>query len=556
MFLRSRVKIFPLVTIAYCLSLFLMDMAYAYLPPIGIPSPAFGITESVQNIYGSENYFTHYIDNTQSAATDTGNPYGSVAKPRRTIPITLSAGDVVLIKAGTYATTRDRFSFSGHGTREKPIFIRGANASSKPVLIKPVHLADVQWLIFENINIQTENGGLEVRPQLSRPVSIHHVSIRYCEMIGNGKYKSGQSFGFSSSVVLPPVSDVVFYKNVSRDAGKWDAPDEDDTHAFAIGSNVQNAWILDNTAYRSGGDGIQVAHAAIFSTHHIYIGRNTFYQHRENGVDLKQANDVIVSENIIYRHRPTASSSGEGIVIHYGPRRVWILFNTIYDSEFGVVTTGSQDTYIIGNVISAINLTRPTHKPGSPYSPGAAIHARNAKEIHILNNTLYGYTSGIQIASGGPAHIENNIFSNRTGQNGYDINHVGNFKDSTLDHNLFYPGAAAVRLKWGGNTALTLKQLRSKFPKLDLNSLEGNPRFQNAAKRDFRLTTESAALNAGPTSINSLYATYASLYGAGILKDLENKNRPLNGRWDIGAFELETSAATPEKNRTHLPGSN
>jgi len=77
--------------------------------PIGIPVPEFGILESYQmydepgtrhpdltyqaSVEGG--YFTHYVDNTATGATDTSNPYGSIAKPRLTTPKSLPAGAVI-----------------------------------------------------------------------------------------------------------------------------------------------------------------------------------------------------------------------------------------------------------------------------------------------------------------------------------------------------------------------------------------------------------------------------------------------------------------------------
>src|SRR4030043_344964 len=68
-------------------------------PPVGIPVPSFGIEETyrmydeeparnpalVYKESGSGGYYTHYVDWTAEGATDSGNPNGSMTKPRRTI---------------------------------------------------------------------------------------------------------------------------------------------------------------------------------------------------------------------------------------------------------------------------------------------------------------------------------------------------------------------------------------------------------------------------------------------------------------------------------------
>ena len=99
-----------------------------YEPPIGIPAPAFGIEQSVENIYGA-GYYTHYIDNTDPNATDDSNPSGTAERPRLTIPRSLTdlpPGCVVEIRGGPY-----RFNaytqWTAAGTLDRPVFIRGAD---------------------------------------------------------------------------------------------------------------------------------------------------------------------------------------------------------------------------------------------------------------------------------------------------------------------------------------------------------------------------------------------------------------------------------------------
>ena len=93
----------------------------AYVPPIGIPAPEFGINETVENVYGSDNYYTHYIDNSDTNATDTGNPNGSYELPRLTIPTNLSAGSVVEIHGGPYNSLNTTFTMNG--TIDEPVLI-------------------------------------------------------------------------------------------------------------------------------------------------------------------------------------------------------------------------------------------------------------------------------------------------------------------------------------------------------------------------------------------------------------------------------------------------
>jgi len=153
------------------------------------------------------------------------------------------------------------------------------------------------------------------------------------------------------------------------------------------------------------------------------------------------------------------------------------------------------------------------------------------------------------VASGSPAVIQNNVFSGRSVEAGYDINHAGDPSNSTMDYNLFYPGAGKERIRWGGSSDLSLEQFRRSFPPHGRNSLVADPRFVNVAARDFRLSSGSAALHAGTAWPSDAYGAFTSLYETSILKDISGRERPLKKRWDIGAYQGVNSASAPEDAR-------
>lgn len=516
-------------------------LCYAYDPPIGIPEPPFGIDETVASVYGSADYYTYYVDNTHANATDSNNPNGSPARPRRSIPTSLSAGDVVQVHGGPYTPSGSRFSFTGTGTQSQPIIVTGKRAAAKPLLTKFIHIPDMQWFIFENFRIQTSAGAIDCRP-LNNSAQIQYISIRNCDVIGNGNFKSQQMIGASNNYYSQQLRYIVFYNNTSRDVGDYDSPTECDTCCFSVQHRCDHVWILENTGFRSGGDGVILAHGANFSTHHIYIGRNTFYQNRENGIDLKQANDVIVSENTIYNHRPVSSSPGEGIVVHYEPRRIWILYNKVYDCDLGIVTTGSSETYIIGNVISNIRCTGGTFNPTSVYSRGAAIQVRNSGSIYIVNNTLHDYDAGIQCAPSTSYDIKNNIFSNRRQADGFDILIPSSTvaSNSHMDYNLFCHSNGGARIGWGDTRALDLNTFKNSHSPEGANCQTTNDlMFIGDSVHPFLIGTTSPAVDNGVAhdGYNLFTQTYSSYGNNSISFDVRKVVRPINAKWDIGAYE-------------------
>jgi len=497
-----------------------------YTLPIGIPEPSFGLRETVESVYGTPDYYTYYIDNTDAQSTDSGNTYGSPAKPRKTIPSTFVAGDVVRINAGTYTPTSDRFYVYASGTSVKPVFITGNGSSSAPILTKKIHIPNSQYLIIENIKVDTGSGGIEVRP-LAENINNHHIGIRNCEIIGHQIFKSYVSYSTHSPYASSPVQDVVFFGNTISNNGDYSSIAEDDTAAFSIQHNSQNIWILNNTAYNSGGDGVILAHAANFSTHHVYIGGNTFHHHRENAIDLKQANDVVVSQNIVHSFKSTNSSTGEAIVVHYDPQRIWIIGNTVYDAEIGIISTGATDLHIIGNTIYNIKHPGASYNGSSVYSGGVAIHARSSDDVHISNNTMYNYDTGIQIATGSTTNIWNNIFVNRNEATGYDVLFPYNPGSSEISNNLFYPVTNSTRIGWHTTTPVDNATLLTQTGK-GANSLENiSPLFISETDKNFSLSIDSPAINKGKISYSDQH--YMALYGLkliiqnGIALDLGSK---------------------------------
>ncbi|MEP0843651.1 MAG: hypothetical protein HRF43_13185, partial [Phycisphaerae bacterium] len=107
----------------------------AWVPPIGVPMPTFGIREQAP---ASPSPWTgtvagfYYVDNTHSASTDASNPNGYPAKPRKTIPTDLPAGSVVEVRGGPYTyTIGGVIPLGGNGTAAQPVFIKGVSAPAR-----------------------------------------------------------------------------------------------------------------------------------------------------------------------------------------------------------------------------------------------------------------------------------------------------------------------------------------------------------------------------------------------------------------------------------------
>lgn len=73
-----------------------------------------------------------------------------------------------------------------------------------------------------------------------------------------------------------------------------------DKHCITVGSGTHDVWIHGNDLSYCSGDGFQAGHQASGNPpYNLYIYGNRIYRNRENGVDLKYANNVIIAGNEI-----------------------------------------------------------------------------------------------------------------------------------------------------------------------------------------------------------------------------------------------------------------
>jgi len=206
-----------------------------WTPPIGIPAPEFGIFETYRmyDVPANRNpaltyqasaaggYFTHYVDNADGAATDTDNPYGSIATPRITIPwskdgTVLPAGSVVEIHHGANLNRVAECQISGLGTAEMPIFVRGVDTPRIEPYLQIGAYGNASYIIVEGISFYDG----QIFGRTTADFDTTYISIRNCLFYGDGDTATG---GFAVTNVRDvTVSNIVFYNNKVYDNGIWD----------------------------------------------------------------------------------------------------------------------------------------------------------------------------------------------------------------------------------------------------------------------------------------------------------------------------------------------
>ncbi len=535
---------------AIILLLSIASAAMPYDPPIGIPPPSFGIDES-HTMYSDATYdfgagpvaypdagngpFTHYVDNTHPNATNEDNPFGSPDKPRRDIfdglSRTLTAGSVVEIHGGPYNYTGWR-RIASEGTAAKPVFVRGV-ASGKRVRTQagPEERHDLRlegsYLIVENLEMY-DGAFFRVWSESD------HIAVRSCEIHNppDRWIRTGTALSIGSSC-----RDIVAYGNhIHHNRRLGEPPDTpQDLHGTGMGAGAQRIWILNNHIHHNSGDAFQAAHRAIPAPRFVYVGRNVMHHDRENGVDLKSIEDVVVSQNVIYGYQASETSSGDAIVVGsngfdpeapYGPKRSWIIFNDIRDSRTGIRVEGAVDCWILGNTIHDLD------------GNGITLDIDpDSDNVNIVDNTI------VRVGRDGIHHswqtgatnitIEGNIISDVGGD------HVemdeGLLSEVTMLNCLFHAPGADVLVTWGNNRLTApLASALNALPGCTGNAI-GDPAFVDAPGGNFRIRASSAAIDKGSKS--KAYADFRRLHSIDITLDYVRTPRPRGDAWDIGAFE-------------------
>lgn len=531
-----------------------------YAMPVGIPSPGlWGTTDPINSATpadpaswpGSATAGYYYVDNSVTC-TDTSNTYGYPNNPRCTPVTTLAAGAVQVINNGTY--TASLYTWAISGTAESPVWIVGKNATK---FTNQFRLRVASYAIFDNIDFdrsgEVNNTIWDIRPGANGEL-VSNICIRNSDMLGEDSATGNTSMvNINGSYYDTPIENIIVFHNTihgagiySQDGGEtvYNVESNNDIHAVASGAGITGLWILGNTIHTMGGDGIGNSHDANHTAHDIYIGGNTIYNCRENAIDIKEADGIIISGNDLYGTRPVSSSSnGALVVLHYGPTtgegpfNMWILNNRMHDAPVAMQINGlavGGNTHIFSNLF--YNLEQDTVSPASG-AGGVGIYSYDLEGyLYIENNTFYNYRIAIDHSdfSGTGNVVRNNIFSTRNDANGYEYwAGVSDYTKLASDYNLFDSALdGGVKINWNG-TIRNLVDTQS-INSRETHSISGSPAFVSAPT-NLRLIESSSAINIGTTP--SSFADHLAKWEVPASTDISGTSRPQSGSWDIGAYE-------------------
>jgi len=529
-----------------------VDSAPQWQPPIGIPTPPFGIKEQAPPPPDSWSVPAApfvYVDADNPHATDTNNPLGSRSRPRLTIPLSLAEGTVVEIE-GDYTTDHSGGrAIRANGTAEQPIFIRGIGPS-RARLTRSLSIygsyAVVENILFDHSKTTASGGdaGMGVPNEdanqpadcstQKRPACADHIVFRHNELMGStgpAAFRHCGGLGVGGWVDdLPSGSSqeyIVFWDNNIHDEGQTNPLTDKDQPCTAInvGRYAHHIWILDNTCTNIAQSCVQIVPttngSAYRDTHHIYVGRNVADRAGKNAFWCKAASDVIFSQNVAHDTVEKSYNPSAAFGLQYGPQRVWFLYNEAYNVTGGFWLAGDsnggtdQRYFMIGNLIH--DITNGGHyftrwEPEKPWS-AAAIFNDTGAEVHVVGNVIWGLQEANGInkpVGGGIMELTGNIIGNLQKDSALTMLFEDDreFMSARIDQDNFSP----VRIRAGDYRYPSVGSLHSAGH--CKKCVDSDPLFQDPANGNFRLRPGSPMADITPDT--QAYDTFLKLYGIDI----------------------------------------
>jgi hypothetical protein len=596
-----------------CILSFSPTVHAVYTAPIGIPAPTWGIDETVParpSPWTAATPGYYFVDKNAylgTACTNTSNPYGYPGHPRCDPPRPLTAGSRVEI-AGTYnpidyvvgtfyttateTPTGDTWAV-GTDSGTAPNYTGSRTGNAGPSWIVPYDSNTVltstgskmgvhgSYIYFDGFaadgvtrNMTSYQKILQIgSASTAINWSSDHVMVRGMNITGDGVLTaSGVSTQGSTTTTI---ANVLIYNNAFADWGNMAATTDLDPTAIILGQYLSSIWILDNSITNIANTTIALtgANSSASDTaprlRFVYVGRNNITASKVSGIAIKNAQDVIISENTIYDIRDSSWSDGKCFGAQYDPERVWWLYNTCHKALLGLrVSSGNGGVtgaylYAIGNVFYDINhdyhctqeVTNCTSKETLDESEfhGAAISVWWANKFYAVNNTIYDASQGITMPhssyNSDEVVIENNIVSTLNDDVGHLVWVVRNTPTSgnfVVRNNILYNAGRTWRSRWQTTDYTTLSSFESDVHTAYENvtisgGINSDPSFLDAANGSLAVSAGDAppvgaGIAAASLSVD-VYALFQSTYGLSIANDRSLLARPQNTTWDIGAYE-------------------
>jgi hypothetical protein len=551
------------------IALFLITVtsAFAYTPPTGIPTPTWGLNDTLPGRpadWSSEVTGYYYID--FATGNDSGRTYGTPSAPRKTIPNPIVKGSRIEINGEYNYSSAGRIRLYGATDATAPNGNAWSAGSDGPAWLTmtdsnsffSTYSVTLTGSYIYMDSVKT-GGATAIMVNIGNDIVVgyrdtDHIMIRNSSLNGNGSthLNAVQAVGGIQSKVAQYVDNVIFYNNTFTNIGDMTATTDLENCALFIGPYISYVWALKNTVTNVSNHAIFVGGQTGVDqdlTHHIYFGENTIHDCNISGIFAKNCQNVVMSSNTIYNINDSGhwGDRGKCFGAQYGPDTVWLINNTCYHTTYGLYV-GSNDSghavamYLVGNVFYDINRdyadlekyagTYPTYSN----RPESAVMIASAGTFTIVNNTFNDVSSGVSAPSGTTIDIEGNIIANLNQSGGYVTALTPSVSTITMATNDLY-GVTSTKMRMDNADYADLAAFIAGGGTCT-NCIATDPVLVGGT--NVHLQSSSPAI--GATTEHAAYQAFYDAYTLSIKTDGSGYARPQGGSWDIGAYEYKMAA--------------
>ncbi len=475
---------------------------------------------------------------------------GTINDPWRTFThaaATAIAGDTVEFASGVYP---ERVTFSRSGTAVSPITFRAAT-SATPILdgtsltppadasallnlpgISHVHVEGFELRNYRTatrnhvpIGILVDGAGTGVRLERNH---IHHIETNVTTRNG-GDAHGIAIFGTATN----PITDIVIRNNHLHDLKLGSS------EALVLNGNVTDFLVESNRVHDCNNIGIDfIGHEGTAPTPDLDAARNgiarlnvvtdiTAYgnpaygnNYGADGIYVDGGRDILIEQNTVARCDIGIECASEHAGL--GTTRIHVRNNLVYNNTIGGIFLGGYDTqrgYTDGCIIEHNTLY---HNDTRQDGNGEIYLQYDVRDSTFRHNLIVTNSQGLVVG---------NPYTQNT--------------NNTFDYNLIStPTGTSPEWQWKNKFFTTLAAWRTASGGGTHSATTADPRFLDATTGDFTLRPKSPAIDTGDPAFSP--ATNEA--------DHAKKNRVLNDRTDIGAYEfdLENFAAAGQPTALQL----
>ena len=302
-------------------------------PPLRIAGVSFSGLQRAEPPWPEARRIRHVDSDAAPGGDGTGSaPWNDLQAALRA----LHPGDRLKLHPGRYRTRIRVDDRCRNGTPQAPIEIVGGPGVRIEAPPDPgsglIVLTRSHWHLR---HLEVAMGGV-AKPAL-RLVGpgAHHLRIDSCHFHGGGS--SGISMGVGSHHLRITRCTIHDFIHPTPPI---------DAHGISIRAGSSDILVADCHIYRNSGDSIQVtgpeqcgggpASLRPEPARRITISGNRMHDDRENAIDIKTSSDIRIEGNLMWGYRPSRTSNGVAVTIHYGSRRITVTGNHIARSTTGI----------------------------------------------------------------------------------------------------------------------------------------------------------------------------------------------------------------------------